>query len=263
MPGVASVSCFLSSRETELYAQAFTRGPTVGFRGLQGVAFEGRAFYRGEGKPLPVSGLYAGYCECKPEIASGRSIPTGESALAASRAYAAHPHLASSKEDYQDALVILKLFQEEFDIPAPDVLPVFSAGSRASRSATLGINKLSKPTTWVDTYYPIMNTPLDRTLQILDADGSVAWNADLVEDGDPADPEAAKYKDYVPTFHGLSANGEVQGPLIYANYGTQEDYQELLTKGTNFTGKLVLTRYGGIFRGLKVGSRHSMYADNS
>ena len=164
-----------------------------------------------------------------------------------------HPHVAASREDFQDDLVILKLFQDEFSIPAPDVPPVFPAGSHASRSATLDINKLSKPAAWVDTYYPVMNTPLDRNLQILDADGSVVWNADLVEDGDPADPEAAKYKDVVPTFHGLSADGEVQGPLIYANYGTQDDYLELLAKGTNFTGKLVLTRYGGIVRGLKVG----------
>lgn len=97
-----------------------------------------------------------------------------------------------------------------------------------------------------------MNTPLDRSLQILDNEGSVVWDADLVEDGDPADPEAAKYKDYIPTWHGLSAEGDVQGNLIYANYGRQEDYEELLAKGTNFTGKIVLTRYGGIFRGLKV-----------
>lgn len=185
-------------------------------------------------------------------VVSNRSIPSGESALAASRAYATHPHLAASKEDYEDALVILKLFQDELNIAVPDELPVFPAGSDASRSATLGINKLTKPAAWVDTYYPVMNTPLDRSLQIVSEDGGIIWDADLVEDGDPADPEAAKYKDYVPTFHGLSAEGDVQGPLIYANYGTQEDYQELLAKGTNFTGKIVLTRYGGIFRGLKV-----------
>ena len=175
--------------------------------------------------------------------------------MAASRAYATHPHLASSKEDYEDALVILELFQDQFGISPPEELPVFPAGTPESRSATLGISKLHKPTAWVDTYYPIMNTPLDRSLQILGDDGSVVWDADLVEDGDPADPEAHKYKDYIPTWHGLSAEGDVEGQIIYANYGTQDDYQELLAKGTNFTGKVVLTRYGGIFRGLKVSER--------
>lgn len=179
-------------------------------------------------------------------------MPDEASALAASREYATHPHLAASKEDFADAKVILKFFQDEFGIPTPQDTPIFPAGSDDSRKATLGINKLYTPAAWVDTYYPIMNTPLDRGLQILDKDGSALWDADLVEDGDPDDPEAAKYRDYVPTFHGLSRDGDVQGQLIYANYGRKEDYEELVAKGVNFTGKIVLTRYGAIFRGLKV-----------
>lgn len=67
-----------------------------------------------------------------------------------------------------------------------------------------------------------MNTPLDRTLSIIGENGDVTWNADLVEDGDPGDPEAHKYKDYVPTWHGLSKDGEAEGQLIYGNYGTKE-----------------------------------------
>lgn len=181
-----------------------------------------------------------------------RSIPDEDSAIAASRAYATHPHLAASKEDFEDAKVILKLFQDEFNIAAPGDLPLFPAGSEQSRSATLNINKLKSPTAWIDIYYPVMNTPLDRTLQILDDDGSSLWDADLVEDGDPLDPEAAKYKDYIPTWHGLSRNGTAEGEIIYVNYGTQEDYNELVEKGTNFTGKIALARYGAIFRGLKV-----------
>lgn len=97
-----------------------------------------------------------------------------------------------------------------------------------------------------------MNTGLERKLQVLDSDKNVVWDADLVEDGDPGDPEAAKYRDYIPTWHGLSKDGDVQGQLIYANYGTQEDYQNLLSVGTDFKGKIVLVRYGAIFRGLKV-----------
>ena len=97
-----------------------------------------------------------------------------------------------------------------------------------------------------------MNTPLDQSLQILAEDGTVAWNADLTEDGDPADPDAAKYKDSVPTFHGFSKDGDVAGKLIYANYGRPDDYGELVGKGANFTDKIVIVRYGEILRGLKV-----------
>ncbi|GJE84351.1 Zn-dependent exopeptidase [Phanerochaete sordida] len=181
------------------------------------------------------------------------SVPNEASALAASRAYATHPHLASSKEDLDDAKVILKLFQDEFGIAAPEDEPVFSAGTDASRNATLSINKLTAPTAWIDVYYPIMNTPLDRALQIIDEDGQAIWDADLVEDGDPLDPDAAKYRDYIPTWHGLSCDGDVSGQLVYANYGRKEDYDELVAKGINLTGKIVITRYGAaIGRGIKV-----------
>lgn len=181
-----------------------------------------------------------------------RSVPDAGSALKASRAYATHPHLASSKEDYEDAKVILKLFQDQFDISAPKESPIFPAGTESSRNATLHINTLKSPAAWIDIYYPVMNTPLDRSLQIIGDDGKPIWDADLVEDGDPLDPEAAKYKDYVPTWHGLSRDGEAEGQVVYVNYGTKDDYDKLEAAGVNFTGRVVLARYGGIFRGLKV-----------
>lgn len=184
-----------------------------------------------------------------------RSIPDNWYALAASRAYATHPHLAGSSEDYSDAQVILKLFQDNFEITPPAESPIFNAGSTESRSATLDIHKLTKPTAWIDKYFPYMNTPLDRSLEILGEDGEPVWSADLVEDGDPRDPEATLYRDAVPTFHGFSKDGEAEGQLIYANYGSKEDYDLLVKKGADLTGKIVLVRYGGLFRGLKVRTR--------
>ncbi|KIY49445.1 Zn-dependent exopeptidase, partial [Fistulina hepatica ATCC 64428] len=184
-----------------------------------------------------------------------RSVPNVESALAISREYATHPHLAGSVEDFEDAKVILELFQTEFGIPPPKEVPVYPAGSPESQAATLSLTTRHgprHPTAWVDKYYPVMNTPLDRTLEILNGTDKAIWSADLVEDGDPLDPEAAKYRDAVPTFHGMSVGGQATGQLIYANYGTQEDYKTLLDRGVDFTGKIVLVRYGGIFRGLKI-----------
>ncbi|KAI0638367.1 Zn-dependent exopeptidase [Trametes polyzona] len=181
------------------------------------------------------------------------STPDPASALLASREYATHPHLAGSTEDFKDATVILKLFQDNFGIIAPPEPPVFPAGSHASREATLGIFKLHKPAAWIDIYYPVMNTPLDRSLEFLSTDGKkVEWEADLVEDGDPRDPEAAEYRNAVPTFHGLSADGVAEGQIVYVNYGRKEDYDEIIEKGGNLTGKIVLARYGANFRGLKI-----------
>lgn len=179
------------------------------------------------------------------------SVPNPKSALASSRSYTTYPHLAGSTADHEDALSILKLFQTELNIPASDRVPQFDAGSPESRNATLNIGELKGLNAWIDVYYPVMNTGLERKLQIFE-EGVLVWDGDLVEDGDPLDPEAAKYRDAIPTWHGLSKDGDVKGQLIYANYGTQEDYQNLLSIGTNFTEKIVLVRYGAIFRGLKV-----------
>lgn len=153
------------------------------------------------------------------------SIPTPESALAASRAYATHPHLAGSVEDFEDAKALLKLFQTEFSISPPSSAPIFPAGSPESRNSTLLLTTSdapSKPAAWIDVYHPVLNTPLDRSLQILGSQGEVLWTADLVEDGDARDEEAHKYKDAVPTWHGLSCDGDVTGQLVYANYGLKE-----------------------------------------
>ncbi|THH33498.1 hypothetical protein EUX98_g710 [Antrodiella citrinella] len=180
------------------------------------------------------------------------SVPNSKSALAHSREYATHPHVAGSKEDLEDAKVILKLFQDELGIPETSEVPLFPAGSVESRKSTLNIHKLTKPAAWIDQYYPVMNTAKEVALEILGTDGEPVWTADLVEDGDPKDPEAAKYHDSVPGWHGFSADGEVVGEVIYVNYGRKEDYDNLLSVGTNFTGKIVLARYGANFRGLKV-----------
>jgi len=67
-----------------------------------------------------------------------------------------------------------------------------------------------------------MNTPLDRSLQVVDQNGTVIWEANLVEIADSTDPDAGKYFDDVPTFHGLSKGGDVVGKLVDGNYCTKE-----------------------------------------
>jgi len=44
----------------------------------------------------------------------------------------------------------------------------------------------------------------------------------------------------------------LQSELIYVNYGRVEDYRHLDTLNINVSGKIVLARYGKIFRGDKV-----------
>ncbi|KAF8833188.1 Zn-dependent exopeptidase [Paxillus ammoniavirescens] len=89
------------------------------------------------------------------------------------------------------------------------------------------------------------------SLELFGSDGKSVWTADLLEDGDPGDETAAKYKHAIPPFHGFSASGEATGQIVYADYGTKDDYDKLVASGVDLTGKIILTRYGGIFRGLK------------
>ncbi len=150
---------------------------------------------------------------------------------------------------------MLHFLQDELGIPRPPHPPIYKAGSELSRNATLSLttpHAPQHPTAWIDTYYPVMNTGLDQSLEILDEKGVVVWAADLIEDGDPRDPEAHEYRAAIPPWHGLSANGDVKGQLVHANYGLKEDYDELISQGANLTGKIVIARYGRTFRGLKV-----------
>ena len=108
--------------------------------------------------------------------------------------------------------------ETELGIKPPSTEPIFTAGSPESQHATRSISEIHQPRAWIDTYYPVMNTPLERTLQIVDKNGTVIWQADLIEVADETDPEAGKYFDSVPIFHGLSKGGDVTGKLVDGNY---------------------------------------------
>ncbi|QDV06684.1 Peptidase family M28 [Planctomycetes bacterium Poly30] len=52
-------------------------------------------------------------------------------------------------------------------------------------------------------------------------------------------------------WNAYSGSGDVTGEVVYANYGRLEDFQKLRDLGVDCTGKIVMTRYGGNFRGYK------------
>ncbi len=55
----------------------------------------------------------------------------------------------------------------------------------------------------------------------------------------------------VPTYNAYSGDGDVTAPLVYANYGVPADYETLKQQGIDVKGKIVITRYGGSWRGIK------------
>lgn len=79
----------------------------------------------------------------------------------------------------------------------------------------------------------------------------MAFEASLVEDVLEEDPTTG-FDTSIPTFHGYSASGNVTAPFVYVNYGTYQDYEDLVKANISLDGKIAIARYGGIFRGLKV-----------
>jgi N-acetylated-alpha-linked acidic dipeptidase len=56
----------------------------------------------------------------------------------------------------------------------------------------------------------------------------------------------------VVPFSGMSPSGDVEAEVVYANYGTPEDFEKLEKLKIDVRGKIVLARYGQNFRGVKV-----------
>src|SRR5690348_1325047 len=55
----------------------------------------------------------------------------------------------------------------------------------------------------------------------------------------------------VLAFNGYGAAGDVNGDVVYVNYGLIEDYAELDSLGVSVKGKIAIARYGRSYRGIK------------
>jgi N-acetylated-alpha-linked acidic dipeptidase len=67
-------------------------------------------------------------------------------------------------------------------------------------------------------------------------------------DGDAYDDDPR----VVMPFNGMSPSGDAEADVVYANYGTPEDFEKLDRMKIDVRGKIVLVRYGQNFRGVKV-----------
>jgi N-acetylated-alpha-linked acidic dipeptidase len=161
------------------------------------------------------------------------TTPDTEKLAEWSRYYTAGPHLAG--KNYSQALWTKEKW-EEFGISAK-----------------------------IEAYDTYINYPLGHRLALYEktssrTDDASAGNADawkvkfeasLEEDVLEEDPTTGLV-DRVPTFHGYSASGNVTASYVYVNYGTYQDFEDLLKANVSLEGKIAIARYGGIFRGLKV-----------
>jgi N-acetylated-alpha-linked acidic dipeptidase len=76
------------------------------------------------------------------------------------------------------------------------------------------------------------------------------FSASLTEPAIAADATSGR-TDGLPPYNEYGADGDVTGELVYLNFGMPEDYKALARRGIDVRGKIVITRYGGGWRGLK------------
>ncbi|KAI5074216.1 hypothetical protein GOP47_0010815 [Adiantum capillus-veneris] len=89
-------------------------------------------------------------------------------------------------------------------------------------------------------YEVLLSYPVERSITLLFPNGS---EVSLLLTEEPPNAKA------IPPFHAYAPSGNVTEEVVYANYGRQEDYSKLDTMNVSVSGKIVIVRYGAVFRG--------------
>jgi N-acetylated-alpha-linked acidic dipeptidase len=100
----------------------------------------------------------------------------------------------------------------------------------------------------IETFDVLMPTPKERAVELVEP---VKYVAKLQEPPLAVDPTSDQKSEQLPTYNAYSADGDVTAPLVYVNYGTPEDYEELDHLGVSVRGAIVIARYGQSWRGIK------------
>ena len=97
-------------------------------------------------------------------------------------------------------------------------------------------------------YDILLPTPVTRELELVSPSMYVAG---LDEDSLALDPSTSVRDDLLPPYNAFSIDGEVEGELVFVNYGIPEDYEILERHGIDVTGKIAIAKYGRSWRGIK------------
>ncbi|WFD31939.1 glutamate carboxypeptidase II [Malassezia sp. CBS 17886] len=183
-----------------------------------------------------------------------RTVPKAESVREALRRYTSVHHIAGERADELSALRTIEEWSSLLNLPEVRNASklVFDAGSNESRERMTAHAPAHAPRVWADTYSVWLDTPVNASLSLAAPRGTAdtpMWTADLAEDILREDPTSAFG---MPPFHGYSGSGAAEGRIVYAGTGSKEDYARLARLGVHVRGCIVLVRYGGLFRGLKV-----------
>lgn len=97
-------------------------------------------------------------------------------------------------------------------------------------------------------YDILLPTPVTRELELV---APTRYKAGLTEDALAEDPSTSVRDGLLPPYNAFSPDGEVEGELVFVNYGIPEDYEILERHGIDVEGKIAIAKYGRSWRGIK------------
>jgi N-acetylated-alpha-linked acidic dipeptidase len=148
------------------------------------------------------------------------ATPSAELAGEHLKTLTAAPHIAASKEDYATAQYVATKFK--------------AAGLETS----------------IVPYKIWLNLPKEVKITATGADGQVLMTGPTREH--VADDPYQDDPRIVTAFNSSSPSCDLTAEVVYANYGTPEDFRKLEDLHVNVKGKIVLVRYGRNYRGVKL-----------
>ncbi len=103
----------------------------------------------------------------------------------------------------------------------------------------------------IETFEVLYPTPVSEVVEIPASTGRPAFRATLQEPPVPGDTSSGHMQGALPAYVAYQGDGDVTAPLVYVNYGMQDDYKALDRMGIDVRGKIAIARYGHGWRGLK------------
>ena len=100
----------------------------------------------------------------------------------------------------------------------------------------------------IEQFQVLFPTPKSRLLEMT---APTVFKAKLEEPALAVDPTSGQKDEQLPTYNAYSPDGDVNGPLVFVNYGLPADYEELERLGVSVKGAIVIAKYGNSWRGVK------------
>ena len=100
----------------------------------------------------------------------------------------------------------------------------------------------------IETFEVLYPTPKKLGLELV---GPSRYVAKLGEPAVSGDSATDRGSGALPPYTAFGGDGDVTAEMVYVNQGMPADYEELDRLGIGVKGKIVITRYGGGWRGLK------------